>query len=112
VILIALSGGIGHGKTTFAKYLALGSQSSHHWESSDLIIDIANALRSNNKPTPKPDDIAGINAWLRQLPAILKSEVHQVTNWQQLELSPRRLAETPENYTMLFTYLELMTQRP
>lgn len=112
MILVGISGGIGHGKTTFANYLAACSERHRHWESSDLIIDVANALRARGGEAPNPDNLEAINHWLAPLPDILAREVRGQTSLEAIAITADRLAATPENYGKLFEYLRLLGAQP
>ncbi|HSX36647.1 MAG TPA: hypothetical protein VLG13_00795 [Patescibacteria group bacterium] len=113
MIIIGLTGGIGHGKTTFAAYLAAFADSSHeHWESSSIVIEVANALRHESPAHPEPGNIAGINAWLAPLADIIATCTHTQADFTQVALTPQRIKSQPVNFAKLFEYLEQMQASP
>jgi hypothetical protein len=112
MVLAGISGGIGNGKSTFANFLAAASPAHYHWESSDLINEVANDLRSQALKQPSADDIPEIITWLKLLPNILEVRVHVSTNLASLKLSPKALRDNPEIHAKLFEYLRLIEQNP
>lgn len=111
MIIIGITGAIGHGKTSLAKAFLRQVTPSAHTESSILIGKVADEL---NKlyPTflPKPNDPGSINPWLASLPDILK----RVTNFPR-DISPVRLGTGPvvvadADFQKLHEYLALVEQ--
>lgn len=112
MVIVGLTGGIGHGKTTFASLLAENARVHRHWESWEVVAEVANALRHENHGPPAPDNIASINAWLAPLPDIIATCVHCPADYTQFALTKERLASNPLHFAKLFEYLELMQVRP
>lgn len=112
MIIAGLTGGIGHGKTTFATLLAAKARSAHHFESWELIAEVATALRSEGNPHPSSNDTAAVNEWLFSLPDIVSLHTHQAVKGIRLRITPERLAAHPEHYTKLFEYLRHMHAQP
>ncbi|HEX7633611.1 MAG TPA: hypothetical protein VF401_04815 [Candidatus Saccharimonadales bacterium] len=108
--IIGLTGGIGHGKTTFAADLAACAPSFATYESSLLISEVANDLRSFG--SPRPDDIDALNTWLTALPDILATRTHATTDIDTLKITPERLKSHPEYYEKLFEYLRDIEANP
>lgn len=111
MLIIGLTGGIGHGKTTFGADLALQAATHRHFESSDVITEVANDLRSQGG-SPLPSDIRAINDWLTALPAILSARTNRTVSVDQIKITPQTLKEKADHYDKLFEYLELMQARP
>lgn len=111
-MIIGLTGGIGHGKTTFARYLEQAAGDFLHYESSDLVIDVANALRQTNHSSPVASDLLAVNQWLQPLPEILAATVHLVPTIEPVEITPALLVEAPEDYDKLSAYLSDMIDHP
>jgi hypothetical protein len=112
MIIVGVTGSIGHGKTTLAEYLAVAAPTHRHFETSDLINEVANDLRSANKSSPSSGDLIAINDWLLPLQAILTKRVNVTLTSADLVLTPDRLAASPENYQKLFEYLDAMQAEP
>jgi hypothetical protein len=112
MILIALTGGIGHGKTTFAGFLNDCSQASLHFESSDLIIEIANQLRQQSIGHPDARDYVAITDWLHILPSLVSSAVQATLSTEAIQITSDAVAKNPDYYRKLFEYLNLMGSRP
>ena len=112
MVIVGLTGGIQHGKTTFAGLLAKNARVHQHWESWEVVAEVANALRHENPIHPAPDNIAGINAWLAPLPDIIATCVHCPADYTQFALTPERLQAEPLHFAKLFEYLELMQAQP
>ncbi|HET7320121.1 MAG TPA: hypothetical protein VFI84_00875 [Candidatus Saccharimonadales bacterium] len=112
MIVVGITGGIGHGKTTFADYLAGNARKAEHLESSDVILEVANALRHESPVHPKPDNLAAINRWLMPLMNIIPACVHCASQNFVLPITPAMVADEPLNYTKLFEYLKQMAAEP
>jgi len=112
MVVVGLTGGIGHGKTTFAALLANNAKFHQHWESWEVVAEVANTLRHENPIHPKPDNLAGINAWLAPLADIIATCAHCPADFTQLALTEERLKAEPLHFAKLFEYLELMQARP
>jgi hypothetical protein len=112
VVIVGLTGGIGHGKTTFSDYLAKQAKKHYHWESWEVVAEVANTLRHENPDHPRPNNIAGINAWLAPLADLINTCVHCQADFTQIALTPKKLKEHPLHYAKLFEYLEFMRSKP
>ncbi len=112
MIIVGLTGGIGHGKTTFANLLAKQSKSAMHFESWELIAEVGLALRREHQVHPAADDINGINEWLYALPEIIAGHVHARLDFTDVQLTQDRLRANPEHFAKLIEYLELIAAQP
>ena len=112
MIIVGLTGGIGHGKTTLAEYLAKHAKKHRHWETWQVVGEVAATLRHEKPDHPKPDNLEAINAWLAELPDIITTVTHTPADFTQLALTPERLNEHPEHYEKLLEYLRLMSAKP
>jgi hypothetical protein len=112
MIIVGLTGSIGSGKTTFADYLAAQFKHAGHWESWQLVAEVATALREQPANHPSPTDIEAVNRWLEPLPQILKKHCHAEADFKQLKLSRSALENDPESYDKLLQYLALMQKQP
>ena len=111
MIIIGLTGGIGHGKSTFAKYLANNARRHGHWESGEVIAEVATLLRSSGITSPQAVSLEAINDWLRPLPTILEQTVHlQITT--PIVLTQSDLAGSRDHFTRLLEYLQTIQAEP
>jgi hypothetical protein len=111
MILVGISGAIDHGKTTLADYLGAAAPSAAHFESSDIIMEVANGLRKESAG-PAPDDVAAIQAWLKILPQVLRVHTRREISFYELQLSRQHFEGAPHNFTRLLEYLALMQSQP
>lgn len=112
MIIAGLTGGIGHGKTTFANCLAAQAKTTRHFESWEIIAEVATGLREASPRHPAPDDVEAINEWLLPLVDSVSTCTHTVTSFEDLKLTPERVAAHPENYQKLFEYLRTIKNDP
>lgn len=112
MILAGITGNIDSGKTTLAGFMSDCMPSSAHYESWELVAEVANALRLASSHHPSWRDRDAINDWLKPLPAILESATHVQVDLDSLKLTKEGVESHPEHYTKLFEYLELMSAQP
>lgn len=112
MILLGMTGPIGHGKSSFAKAAAEFEPSYIHLESSMIIAEVANELHKNLRALPKRDNVDSINDWLKSLPDILKTTVHANCTFDQVKLDIERINRHPVEYTKLFLHIENITGKP
>jgi hypothetical protein len=110
MIIVGLTGSIGSGKTTFADFLAGQFRHAKHYESWQLIAEVAESLRSNGAH-PDPNDVNAVNAWLMPLPEAIEEICHKRVAFGDIKLDPGVVRDSAE-YTKLFQYLELAQSRP
>ncbi|HVX48249.1 MAG TPA: hypothetical protein VHA05_02740 [Candidatus Saccharimonadales bacterium] len=112
MIIVGLTGSIGSGKTTFADFLSAQADSSGHWESWQLVAEVAAGLRRNTVSHPSPDDPADINRWLEPLPEIVERVCRKKVSFDKLKVTEARLRKNPELYDKLLEYLGDMQAEP
>ncbi len=112
MIIIGMTGPIGHGKSTFAKALMQIEPSSQRIESSMVIGEVANNLHASSKTPPDRDDIDAINVWLRPLPSILLETVHAHCTYEQIKIDAEDAKAHPIDYEKLFLHLENLARKP
>lgn len=112
MVLAGLTGGIGHGKTTFSRLLAQHAASSAHFETWELVAEVAAALRLENNTHPSPDDMEAVNVWLYPLAELVSLHMHAEIAYEQLKLTQESLKEHPEYYDKLFEYLRAVEATP
>ena len=112
MVIIGITGGIGHGKTTLSEAFARIEPQSMHFESSDIIIEVINAWHTQTTKLPNPHDLVEVNAWINLLPAILGVIVHEQIDPAALQFKMEDITAQPALYDKLFTHLQLVTQNP
>lgn len=112
MIVIGMTGPIGHGKSTFAKALLELEPHTKHFESSMIVAEVANALHDSTLTIPNRDDIVSVNNWLRPLPSVLLAVVHAKCTIDQLKLSVDDVSQHPVEYEKLFLHIENLTRNP
>ncbi len=98
MIIIGMTGPIGHGKSTFADALAEMEPSTVHLESSLVIAEVANAFQKALTDIPDPYNVERLNNWLRCLPPILAEIIHVNCSYEQLKLEQKSMEEHPIEY--------------
>ncbi|MDB5176024.1 MAG: hypothetical protein JWM81_882 [Candidatus Saccharibacteria bacterium] len=110
MIIVGITGSIGHGKTTFANYLGQSAPSHIHFESSDIIIEIANALRTRSIPIEPhvqysdADRNILLAAWLKDLPGYLLTHTRVKVSYDSLKVTAADFAAKADHYERLFSY--------
>lgn len=112
MIVIGMTGPIGHGKTTFADALTVLEPSTVHLESSLIIAEVANALQAALNDIPDPYNVERLNNWLRALPAILLELTHVHATFEQIKLDQVSMEEHPVEYQKLVLHVENLQRNP
>lgn len=112
MIILGMTGPIGHGKSTFASALKELEPSSAHLESSLIIAEVANDLHAALGAIPDPYDIDSLNNWLRSLPAILLQRVNTRTTYERIRLDPGEVEQHPVEYQKLIMHVENLQRQP
>lgn len=112
MILLGLTGPIGHGKSTFADALTGLEENSRHLESGMVVAEIANALHGSTQKIPLRDNLDSINIWLRPLPAILLEKLGLKVDFEGLKLSAEAVARHPIEYEKLFLHIDMLARDP
>lgn len=112
VIVLGITGPIGHGKTTFANALAVKEPSYRHIESNMPIIEVANAMHAALTDIPNPHNIESLNTWLQCLPDIVREVLHVETNFDTLKITEEAFKNQPEDYQKLVLHVENLQREP
>jgi hypothetical protein len=112
MILIGMTGPIGHGKTTLADALARLEPRTAHFESSLIIAEVANAMHEQLESIPDPYDIDSLNGWLQKLPPILEHTVHVKCSFDDIRLRQQAVETHPVEYQKLIMHVENLQRQP
>ncbi|MEO8863175.1 MAG: hypothetical protein ABI354_02525 [Candidatus Saccharimonadales bacterium] len=112
MIIIGMTGPIGHGKTTFSDALAELEPTTVHLESSQVIIEVANAWQAALSGVPDPYNVEGLNNWLRALPSILLEITRVKCSFEQIALSQNSIEEHPIEFQKLILHAENLQRNP
>ena len=111
MILLGITGAIGHGKTTLAEALQSVEPDTLHLETGMLVAEVANRLRTDN-PVPTSCELSAVNAWLRPLPEHITELLHTSVQASRLKLHKGQVRENPAMYEKLFLYIEHCRAKP
>ncbi len=112
MIILGMTGPIGHGKTTFADALSTLEPNTVHFESSLVIAEVANSLQAALTDIPDPYNVERLNNWLRALPAILLESAHVHCTFEQIKLHQYSMEEHPIEYQKLILHVENLQRKP
>lgn len=111
MIVIGITGPIGHGKSTFAKTLLKREKLSVHEESSMIISEVANQwldLLPEDLIT-NPYDLKVLNLWIAALAEVV-SEQLRLIDYKDVEITAEALEKDPEGYERLFMFIDNIKQ--
>lgn len=106
MVIIGITGPIGHGKTSLGQAFQALQTYATHYESSDVITDLAQAWVETVPNLPDAGDIPAINNWLKQLPPLLKQQFGLTVALDQIALKPTNLDKNPQDFKKLFSFLK------
>lgn len=112
MILVGLTGAIGHGKSSLADGLIRAVPGAQQIETYQVVAEVINSLHQHLSAVPAKDNLVAINDWLSYLPEILSVTVHQTCDFRQIELIRADIDAHPENFDKLFTYLAMLRINP
>lgn len=112
MIILGMTGPIGHGKTTFADALSALEPNTVHLESSLIIAEVANALQAALTDIPDPYNVERLNNWLRALPAIMLEVAHVHCTFEQIKLNQTAMEEHPIEFQKLILHVENLQRKP
>lgn len=112
MLIVGIGGPIGHGKSTFADELADLEPATVHFESSQIISEVADRLHKRLSSIPDPYNLDAINVWLRALPGILEDVVHVHCDFEQIKLQEEEVSMHPVKFQKLVMHMENLKRRP
>lgn len=101
-----------HGKSTFAELAQEIEPSTFHIETSDVIIDVANAFHAQMPIPPKENNAEWMNSWLIALPDILEETVQTNTTYDQLHFTAEDVEKDLRLYEKFFVHSMNLTKNP
>lgn len=112
MVIIGITGGIGHGKTSLAEAFQRAEPRSRHFESSTLLADVITVWQERAGQPPDPHNLVAVNGWVAHLPEALKQVAHASIDASKLEFDAADIAKHPELYEKLFAHLVKLQQKP
>ncbi|MCX6727202.1 MAG: hypothetical protein NTX11_00085 [Candidatus Saccharibacteria bacterium] len=113
MIIIGITGPIGHGKSTLAQNLVALNPSAQQFESSEVISEIASQLNTFfMDEEPASDDLASVNQWLCHLPDILAAVLGNTYPAELFVITKEQITTVPRDFEKLFEYINLAQKDP
>lgn len=112
MLLLGITGPIGHGKTSLANAIEeVCGQASRQLSTSVIIMEVGMALNESTLTSPELDNVDSINAWLSPLPGIILNMLHTEVSLTQIAIKSDDLKRNPALYTKLFKYIEKFSRQ-
>lgn len=112
MIIIGLTGPIGHGKSSFAGYLTDLVPSALHFETGMIVAEVASAMQKALNDIPDAYNVSSLNNWLHCLPSILNEVVHVECTFKDIELQQAVIEQHPVEYQKLIIHVENLARNP
>lgn len=112
MIILGMTGPIGHGKSTFANALSALEPDFCHLETSMIITEVANALHAALGVIPDPYDVPSLNQWLSVFPRILHDTLGVESTAEQTRLDADAIQTHPVEYQKLILHVENLQRDP
>jgi len=112
MVIIGITGPIGHGKSSFADDMARKEPTSLHFESFQIVAEVADAMHKALNDVPDAYNVASLNNWLHCLPPILADVVHVECTFKDIELQQPIIEQHPIEYQKLILHVENLARTP
>jgi hypothetical protein len=106
MIIIGITGAIHHGKTSLGEDLQALVPYATHYETSQLIMNLADEWLATISATPSAGDLEAINKWLKTLVPIIKRDLEVDCQLEQIQLDAAAMEAHPEEYEKLMAFLQ------
>jgi hypothetical protein len=113
--LLGITGPIGHGKTTSTRLLLQQEPKHAHYESREIISELADDFNRALGCEPKfetIDHVELIDQSLIQFVEAINKKLHQNVTWTKLAITKKAVAANPELYEKIFIYIQAARQNP
>lgn len=114
--LLGITGAIGSGKTTFAAYLGDAVEDHAHYETWQVVAQIAStfnqALLAELAYETTESDLELANQVLIWLPDAISENLHHDVVWNQLAITAHDTRSHPEQHHKLFDYIKMARKNP
>lgn len=112
MVILGLTGPIGHGKSTFADELAKVEPTTRIFETSGVIGEVVDAWHQTLDHRLNPDDVATLNEWLQYLPDVLHRTLGVICNFEQIRIDPDAVRDDPVMYEKLLAHAAAIRHNP
>lgn len=109
MLLIGITGAIGHGKSTLAECLRSAIPGAVHDESAAVISAFANAAKTS---LPDSSDLPGLNSWLKGLRPLITEQLHLESAPGVLQITQANIKTQPDDFAKLFEYIGALQTQP
>lgn len=113
MIILGITGAIGHGKSTIAEILSKLEPNSQTFETSEVISEVASELCKHfDHQGITLDNPTSINDWLSYLPAILSNTLDQPIDAELFVLEPSKIGSNTAEYAKLWEFIDWAKSNP
>lgn len=105
MVIIGITGAIGHGKTTFGQALQSVETHATHYDSSQIITDLAQAWLNAAPVLPSVDNYDEINQWIKAVVPIINRTYGLRARFDQIKIKPEEVKANLADYEKLFAFL-------
>lgn len=99
-----MTGDIGHGKSTVAQMITKIEPRAEQFETSNLIIEVADAMHAQLTKPLSAVSVESLNGWIRELPSILSDVVKVQVSYEDLAFTQVDVDNQPELFEKLFVH--------
>lgn len=112
MLLVGLTGAIGHGKSTLAKALQQAHPTAINFETGQLVAKVANAWLSVMTDPLNPSDLNALNQTIKLLIPIIKAELGVLVSEADLRIDEQTMIRHSQNMAKLFEFCQQTAANP